>query len=144
MSVEAPVPGDDNRQEVGRVLGRREVRTHRQLMRDELGEGFDHLWQAAGHAANGVGATVGPRWDSARERLPWVVRMREEEAARQGRRTRILIGLLTAGAAAGAVGALLARRRTRSRWEEYEPRDVGGPERGLKPAVAPEEAVQHQ
>src|SRR5439155_5300580 len=105
MSFGGPAPGDDSRQEVVRVFGHREVKTHSQLMRDELGEGFDHLWQAAGHVANGVGATVGPRWDSARERLPWVVRMREqEEAARHGRRTRILVGLLTDGSAAGAVG----------------------------------------
>ena len=52
------------------MFGRRQAKTHGQLMRDELSEGFGHLWQAAAHAAGGVGATVGPRWDSARGHLP--------------------------------------------------------------------------
>jgi len=52
------------------VFGRRQAKTHGQLMREELSEGFGHLWQAAAHAAGGVGATVGPRWDSARGHLP--------------------------------------------------------------------------
>jgi hypothetical protein len=52
------------------VFERRQVRTHSELMRDELSEGFGHLWQAAAHAAGGIGATVGPKWDSAREHLP--------------------------------------------------------------------------
>lgn len=33
----------------------------------------------------------------------------------------MLAGLLTAGAAAGAVGALVMRRRKQQRWEEYDP-----------------------
>jgi len=52
------------------VFGRRQVKTHGQLMRDELSEGFGHLWQAAAHAAGGIGATVGPKWDSAKGHLP--------------------------------------------------------------------------
>src|SRR2546430_17332842 len=39
-------------------------------MRDELSEGFGHLWQAAAHAAGGIGATVGPKWDSTKGHLP--------------------------------------------------------------------------
>lgn len=36
------------------------------------------------------------------------------------KRTRWLVGLLAAGTAAGVTGALVARRRSRSRWDEYE------------------------
>jgi hypothetical protein len=143
------------------VFGRRQVKTHSQLMRDELSEGFGHLWQAAAHAAGGIGSTVGPKWDSAKGHLPRNTEtMRDTaahgwestvaafvplmEAARTGaetatkkaqkarkkamkkesgmsrKRATILVGLLTAGAAAGAVGALIARRRNRAKWEEYE------------------------
>src|SRR5437588_12511334 len=70
MSFEASTPGDECRQEVGYVFGRRQVKTHAQLMRDEMSEGFGHLWQAAAHAAGGIGATVGPKWDSAKGHLP--------------------------------------------------------------------------
>ncbi len=110
------------------MFERRQVKTRGQLMRDELSEGVDHLWQAASHAAGEVGAAVGPRWDSAKERLPWIVRMREQEVARSRRRRTFLFGLLGAGAVLGALGALLARRRNRSRWQEYESRDIGAPE----------------
>jgi len=147
------------------VFGRRQVKTHSQLMRDELSEGFGHLWQAAAHAAGGVGATVGPKWDSAKGHLPHRAgKMRDVaahgldstmaafaplfEAARTGamnatrkaqkagkkarkresgmarKRTTILVGLLTAGAAAGAAGAIIARRRNRAKWEEYEAQGI--------------------
>ncbi len=36
------------------------------------------------------------------------------------KRTRLLVGLLAAGVGAGVAGALVARRRSRSRWDEYE------------------------
>jgi hypothetical protein len=132
------------------------------MARTELGEGIDHLRQAATHAAGGVGATVGPRLGSVVERVsPGTDRMRDVasqgwgttvaaitplvDAARSGaaeanrrtaqartkmtrkkksrmsgRRTGMLVGLLAAGIAAGAAGAMVARRRSRSRWEEYE------------------------
>ena len=50
-------------------LRRRPARTHAQLVRDELSESLDHFVQAANHAAGGVGATVGPRIDAARDRV---------------------------------------------------------------------------
>ncbi len=146
------------------MFGGRQVKTHGQLMRDELSEGFGHLWQAAAHAASGVGATVGPKWDSARERLPRAGRMRDaaahgldstvaafvplmdaartgaadatrkaqqarskarkRESARTRKRATMLVGLLTAGVAAGAAGAVMAKRRNRNRWEEYESRAI--------------------
>jgi hypothetical protein len=52
--------------EVGMVYGLRRRRTTRsQLMKSELGESFDHLRQAAAHAAGGIGATVAPRVSAA-------------------------------------------------------------------------------
>lgn len=142
--------------------GRRN-KTHGEMARAELGEGFDHLRQAATHAAGGVGAAVGPRLSSAMEMVgPGTDRVRDvasqgwdttvaaltplvdaartgaTEAGRKtaararkkmgkkktsrmsGKRTGILVSLLAVGVAAGAVGAMAARRRSRSRWEEYE------------------------
>jgi hypothetical protein len=139
------------------VFGRRQTKTHGQLMRAELGEGIDHLRHAAVHAAGGMGAAVGPVATSARGAVsPRVRRVREITshglgsmtaafvpllaAARSGAdtatkkagkvkakttrrssrsRKRLLFGLLTAGAAVGAAGALAARRR-RNRWHEYD------------------------
>jgi hypothetical protein len=138
-------------------------RTHGEMARAELGEGFDHLRQAATHAAGGVGATVGPKLSSAMDRVgPGTDRVRDvasqgwdttvaaltplmdaartgaTEAGRKtaararkkmtkkktsrmsGKRTGILVGLVAVGVAAGAVGAMAARRRSRSQWEEYE------------------------
>jgi hypothetical protein len=40
---------------------RRRPKSHGQLARNELNESFDHLKQAAAHAAQGVGSSVGPR-----------------------------------------------------------------------------------
>jgi hypothetical protein len=146
------------------VFGRRQAKTHSQLMRDELSEGFGHLWQAAAHAADGVGATVGPKWDSAKGHLPHRAgtirdvaaqgldstmaafaplmeaartsamnatrkaqkagkKARKRESGKARRRTAILVGLLT-GAAAGAAGAIIARRRNRAKWEEYEAQGI--------------------
>src|SRR2546421_7320918 len=140
MSFEAPRPRGRVPQEVGYVFGRRQRKTHGQLMREELSEGFGHLWQAAAHAAGGVGATVGPKWYTAKQHLPPSIGKARTvaahgldstmaaftpllEAARIGaetattkartkagkkesgmsrKRTTLLIGLLTAGAAAGA------------------------------------------
>lgn len=47
--------------------GRDGARTRAQLFRDEMEESFDHLLRAAGYAAGGVGATVGPGIRAARE-----------------------------------------------------------------------------
>ena len=150
---------------------RHKAKGRRELMRAELGEGLDHLRQAATHAAGEVGATVGPQLNavgpalmSARQRVaPGAERVRDaashgwdstvstlsplvaaarsgaSEAGRQtsratarvtgkkkkksmmsGKRTGLLVGLLAAGAAVGVVGAMVARRRGQSKWEEYE------------------------
>ena len=87
------------------MFGRREARTHGQLMRAELGEGVDHFWQAATHAAGGAGATIGPRWSSTRDRMaPGVVRVRN--AASQGwGSTRSTLTPLVDAARAGSANA---------------------------------------
>jgi hypothetical protein len=142
-------------------------------MREELSEGFGHLWQAAAHAASGVGATVGPKWESTKGTVP--LRMGKarkagmeatmsafmplmeaartgaagatkmaaqkaglkggRKAARRRRRTGMLVGLTAAGAALGTVGALLARRRNRDKWHEYESGAVDKARHGTKSAL---------
>lgn len=53
-------------QEVETVFGLGRRKAHRELVRAELGEGLGHFRQAANHAADGVGAAVGPRVQAAR------------------------------------------------------------------------------
>jgi hypothetical protein len=162
------------------VMGRRSVKTRQELVRIEFGESRDHFRQAAHHAAEGLGASVGPRYsaakvkagsakgmvgpsaqkvgsvaqqgwsstvavltplaDAAREgsaravNLPSEKDMQKPKAAKQkkargggdesGGSSGGLIGLLAAGAALGAAGALVARRRNRARWAEYEPSEL--------------------
>jgi hypothetical protein len=50
----------------------------------------------------------------------------ELEPGTSGRRRTVLVSLLTAGATAGAAGAMMARRRNRARWEEYESQGASG------------------
>jgi gas vesicle protein len=128
-------------------------KTRGELMREELGASWDHFLQAASHAANGVGSTVGPR--ATRMRLaagrgwdytlaPLAIAYREGAAdaraaalklskkgkhGRKGnqmssRRVGMLMGLLAAGAVVGAASALVVRRRRKQRWSEYEPSDT--------------------
>jgi len=51
------------------VFGRRHVKTQNELMREELGEGFDHLRMAASHAAGTAAALLAPRLEQVRDRL---------------------------------------------------------------------------
>jgi len=156
------------------VFGRRKAKTHGQMMRTELNEGLGHLLQAAAHAAGGMGAAVGPKWDTARGHLPPTIgkaghlaaqgidttmaafaplleaaRTGAETATRKARkagkykagtkesgmsrkRTTMLVGLLAAGAAAGAAGAMVARRRNRAKWDEYERQGIQSAREGAK------------
>ncbi|GAA5189282.1 hypothetical protein GCM10023322_41820 [Rugosimonospora acidiphila] len=67
---------------------RRQTGNHGGMMRAELGEGIDHLRQAATHAAGGVGATVGPRLSSAMDLVgPGTERVRD--VASQGWETTV-------------------------------------------------------
>ena len=56
-------------------------KTRGELVKAELGESLDHLMQATTHAASGVGATVGPRVDAAREAVsPTAAKVRNSAA----------------------------------------------------------------
>src|SRR5262245_12068059 len=112
-------------------------------MREELSESIEHLRMAAAHAAGGAAGALAPRLDDARkaaygsiDALLDVARdgaRQANTAARRGkakltkketrmarRRWPIMMGgLLVAGAAVGAVGALISRRRSRQKWTEY-------------------------
>jgi hypothetical protein len=56
------------------------------------------------------------------------------KAARR-RRTGMMVGLMAAGAAVGTAGALLARRRNRDKWQEYESEAIGTARHGTKSAL---------
>jgi gas vesicle protein len=122
------------------VFGRRQAKTQNAMMREEFGEGIDHLRMAAAHAAGSAAGKISPRLDMMRERMiePTVdksVDMARDGARRAGtmarratgrkpqttmarRWPRMIGGLMIAGATVGAISALLSRRRQR-RWNEY-------------------------
>ncbi|HEY8534532.1 MAG TPA: hypothetical protein VIL44_11810 [Micromonospora sp.] len=107
-------------------------KTPGQLVKDELGESFDHFVRAATHAANGVGAKVGPRVVAARALVgPTAERLRRRAVTGWESAVATLTPLVVAAAdqvrqaseaAARANGAKRTRvRRTgtrgaRSRW----------------------------
>ena len=62
----------------------RSKKTHSQVMMTELSEGFDHLSQAAAAAADGVNATVGPKWKSTRQAVEPGVRRAGQAATGLG------------------------------------------------------------
>jgi hypothetical protein len=110
-------------------------------MMDELTQSYGHLRTAAGHGVGGAAEMMTPTYDRARDVArrglgttrqafnPLYEQIREGAAnARRGyevpkkNRWPMLIGLLAAGAAVGAAGAVMARRRRNaSEWDEYEP-----------------------
>lgn len=127
------------------MFGRRQTmtKTQSELMRDEFGEGFDHLRMGAAHAAGTAAGLIAPRLDSMRERLEPAFEKSMEKSkdkvrasarranmiarratgkkkeTRTARRWPMVIGgLMIAGAVAGAAGALLSRRRQKM-WNEY-------------------------
>src|SRR5690606_23657896 len=117
------------------------------MMMDELAESYDHFRQAAGHMAGGASERIGPRYERARgmasRRMtaargavnPLMHQMREGTNARlvmdvrpqkskkkQRKRWPALVGLLAAGTAVGATGAMIVRRRrAAAEWDEQEP-----------------------
>ena len=50
-------------------MGRRHGMNHTAVLRNELGEGMGHLWQAAGHAPGAMMESAGPAWRMARGRM---------------------------------------------------------------------------
>jgi hypothetical protein len=129
--------------EVDVVFGRGKPQmTHRQQLLDELGQSYGHLKLAAGQLAGGTAEKITPPYDRARNVAsrgwgstrdafaPIYAQMRDGAAnARQevmvvDKRNRwpMFMGLLAAGAAVGAAGALVSRRRKAAQqWDEFEP-----------------------
>ncbi|GHJ46548.1 hypothetical protein Cs7R123_38900 [Catellatospora sp. TT07R-123] len=133
------------------MLGFKPHKTRGELMRDEMGQSWDHFLQAATHAAGGVGHRIGPTTgkmrratsggiDSTMSSLAPLIaayregaasasstakkakaKARKKESQVSHRNTKMLVGLLAAGIAAGAVGALVVRRRRQQQWSEYDP-----------------------
>jgi hypothetical protein len=133
------------------VFGRKEPPpTQSQVVMDELAQSYEHLRQAGAHLAGGAAEKITPAYDRARaaanRRLattrgsfsPMYEQMREGAAnARKLRELHLLrgvqeeskpnrwpalFGLLAAGAAVGACGAMvLRRRRAAEQWEDYDP-----------------------
>lgn len=85
--------------EVEQVFGRREVKTHRRLMQEELGESLGHLRMAAAHAADGASGALAPRVENARN--------------------AVRPGLVKAGGAAGTI-LVIARDRSRQAGKQAE------------------------
>jgi hypothetical protein len=126
------------------VFGFNAPRTHSEQMRDELIESYGHLRMAAAHAPGAGAEQATPVYDKARHAATkgWVstkdafaplyetmrsgahnARAKAEKDVANNRRTwPVLVGFLAAGAAIGAAGAMIARRRRlASQWEEYDP-----------------------
>jgi hypothetical protein len=125
------------------VFGRKESRTHTDQLLDELAQSYGHLKLAAGHAAGGAAEKLTPPYDKARNAAgrgwtstkdafaPMYEQVKDGAAnARKGanvsdskqNRWPMLAGLLAAGAAVGAAGAMIAkRRRAAKEWDEFEP-----------------------
>jgi len=123
------------------VFGRNKpTPTQTQLLLDELAESYGHFKQAAGHVAGGAAEKITPSYDRAvnvasrgwsttkgaftpiydQVKVGAANARREQEMKRN--RWPMLVGLLAAGAAVGAAGAMVARRRrTAAQWDEYEP-----------------------
>ena len=107
---------------------------------DELAESYGHLKSAAGHVAGGTAEKLTPPYDRARNAAgrgwdttkdafaPLYEQMRvgaanaRKEQQMKKNRWPVLVGLLVAGAAVGAAGAVVTRRRrAAAQWDEYEP-----------------------
>jgi cytoskeletal protein RodZ len=128
------------------VFGRTDSRTHTDQLLQELTESYGHLKLAAGHAAGGATEKLTPPYDKARNTAtrgwqstrnafaPIYEQMRDGATnARRGaqlsdKRNRtwpVLVSLLAAGAAVGAAGAMIARRRrVAHQWDEFEPDEL--------------------
>ncbi|HEX7746254.1 MAG TPA: hypothetical protein VF462_13450 [Micromonosporaceae bacterium] len=103
-----------NHQEVEIVFGLRRRKAHRDLVRAELGESFDHFRQAATHAASGVGATVGPRVQAARGHVGPAATRARTSAAKGWESTMVRVGPLAVAAVDGARQAGTVTRKAKS------------------------------
>jgi hypothetical protein len=128
------------------VFRRNETKTRNELLRAELGETWDHALRAAGHAAGGMRAAVGPKvgpaadrfrgaaysgWGTTKAALAPVSEAAQQKVQRvkRGRkparkRWPAVAGLVAGGAAVGAAAAfVLRRRRQQQLWEDYHHAD---------------------
>jgi hypothetical protein len=124
------------------VFGRgRLPRTQSQQLMDELTQSYGHLRLAAAHVAGGAAEKLTPPYDKARNVAArgWAstrgaftplyeqmrvgaANARKEYDVPKRSRWPMLVGLLAAGAAAGAAGAMVMRRRRAVlEWEDYSP-----------------------
>ena len=123
------------------VFRRKPPRTQAEQLIDELAESYSHLKQAAGHVAGGTAEKITPTYDRARNVAVrgWsttkdaftplylqiqegAANARKESQVQKKNRLPMLFGLLAAGAAVGATGAMVVRRRrAAAQWDEYDP-----------------------
>jgi type II secretory pathway pseudopilin PulG len=121
----------DTLSEVGLVFGIGRSKTRSQLVRAELEEGLDHLKQAATHAAEGVGATVGPRVHAAREVVtPAASRARNAAAGGIAVITPLAMAAAEGARQAGKQAGKSSRRMKRKNAKALR-RAVGREERGM-------------
>lgn len=119
---------------------RRKSRTHKQQLLDELAESYGHLRLAAAHAAGGAAEVVTPSYDRARvvatrgwgttkgafsplydQMKEGAANARKETQVHKRNKWTVVFGILAAGAAVGAAGAVVARRRRNAaQWDEYD------------------------
>jgi hypothetical protein len=99
------------------VLGirRRAARSRAQLTRKELNESFEHLLQAATLMAGGVGATVGPRMNAARDFVSPASGKMRDTATHRWEATVAALAPLAAAARDGAREAGRTARRAQAK-----------------------------
>jgi hypothetical protein len=101
-------------------------------VRGKVGAGSSKLGDMASQGWTSTVAVISPIADAAREgaarsaKLP-ASKGKGEKSDGGGHKTPVgLLSLIAAGAALGAAGALVARRRNRARWAEYQPDELQG------------------
>jgi hypothetical protein len=72
------------------------------------------------------------------------MKLGRKASRRSRRRGRMLVGLMAAGAAVGTAGALLARRRSRAKWQEYESEAIGTARHATKSALESAKSTMDQ
>ncbi|MDQ0367652.1 hypothetical protein [Catenuloplanes indicus] len=116
---------------MGLVFGIGRSKTRSQMVREELEEGLGHLRQAATHAAEGVGATVGPRVHAAREVVtPAASRARTAAAGGIAAFTPLAMSAAENARQAGKQAGKQTRRMKRKNAKALR-RAVGREERGM-------------
>lgn len=99
-------------------------------VRERVGPGTSKVSNMASQGWTSTVAVLSPIADAARDGHAKSVKLPATKGGKsngEGRRTPVgLLSLVAAGAAIGAAGALVARRRNRARWAEYQPDELQG------------------